>query len=194
MLSLWKGIDTEKVQHEWTPDFLGFETSRVPNRAKLVELAGLAREFRGILGIHHPGIEGKYRQGWPMLASPDEDEVQVGLETVKESLADARDVGAAYLVVHHPHPHLINPDRDYSLWSMESWRDSRLFTRKSLLEHSKRVFDRLESMAAGLGVRLIIEMDGPDERFYTEDLFQKSVAGIQWWPAMPECPQAQRSK
>lgn len=112
-----------------------------------------------------------------MLASPDEEEVQVGLETDKESLADARDVGAAYLVVHYPHPHLINPDRDYSLWGMESWRDSRLFTRTSLLERSERVFDRLESIAAGLGVRLIIEMDGPDERFYTEDLWPELLEG-----------------
>lgn len=178
MLGLWKGVDREKVQREWAPDFLGVETSRVPSMAKLHEVADLAREFGGIVGIHHPGVDGKFRQRWPMLTSPDEGEVRIGLETVGESLDDAREVGAAYLVVHYPHPHLISPDRDYSWWGMESWRDSRFFTRLSLLEHSKRVFHRLEIMAGTAGVRLIIEMDGPDERFYTEDLWLELLEGF----------------
>lgn len=120
-------------------------------------------------GVHYPLVQ---RHSWdwaPFWMDPDPAGAVQALRTAEGAALEAADLGASYILFHYPWPSLIDPDIDYSPagWRIPPFaQPEALWPRDRLRGLSMRVFSVLEEAARRAGLRVVVELDGPNAHFF----------------------------
>ncbi len=150
---LWKGAE------------IGFLESR-----RAVEETVAAVLARGwVLGVHYPLVQAHTWDWAPFWLAPSGDERALACRGAREALREASGLGAEYVLFHYPWPALVDPSVDYRTagWRMPPFAPSEdLWPRERLRELSHRVLAELEEEGERSGMRVILELDGPNRHFF----------------------------
>lgn len=149
----------------WQGAEIGFMETRAASEAAICAVRQRGWSF----GVHHPLVQ---RHAWdwaPFWLDPDPDGAIAARRTAADAAGEAADLGASYVLFHYPWPSLIDPAIDYPRagWKIPPVaQPESLWPRERLRDLSMRVFSDLEDAALMAGIRVVVELDGPNAHFF----------------------------
>lgn len=164
MIGIHGRFDRARFEREFRDGFWGAEISCLASPDEAAATVSYLKE-RGLhFGIHFPLVQGRPEgiQLHPLVSALDERRREHALAAVADSLREAGELGAEYLLVHFPKPALLDAALDWSDWRFpqagEALPDDTIDL--AACEQVARVaFAELTLLAKAAGVRLVLESD-----------------------------------
>lgn len=149
----------------WQGAEIGFMESREAADEALAEIARRGWAF----GVHYPLVQ-QHAWDWaPFWFHPSEEQRAAERQAALRALQNAARAGASYILFHFPWPALCDPGVDYeaSGWKIPPFAQSAdLWPRARLEDVSGEVLATLSEAARTIGIRIILEPDGPNRLFF----------------------------
>jgi sugar phosphate isomerase/epimerase len=148
-----------------SPLWAGAEIGFLESREAAGEAAAETLRRGWILGVHYPLVQAHAWDWAPFWLAPQGPERQAARRAALAAMAQAKELGASYILFHYPWPALVDRAVPYESlgWKIPpTAQDERLWPRERLAGVSEEIFAELEGASRALRLRVVLELDGPN--------------------------------
>lgn len=164
---VWQG--RSRLGHAFDDGWDGVEIGGLRLRADLSLAFKAALERGWFIGVHHPLHAGGARYASPPFVSADPALRAAALECARQSIDEAGELGAAYIVFHFPKPAKTWPGMNPDVWPIAAGdvppEPVEPDPKRAVAVYRQALRD-LEALAHAGGLRVVLELDGPNPWLY----------------------------